>query len=230
MDAADIFGIAVAVLIGLGTLAVEAWSKTWWAGIAISGTIATVIGVHILWKSLPVSAKTRLTPIVWSSGGKIRGWIAIACFGVVLGGYWSLLKPKNHSGTIVAMPLPEPRPPEAPKPPAVAATRSFVSMSAIDIMVLYKQSKTPDDFKIYWGTWIKMSALITRCCGINGEDSMTAYVGYPQDSRFMTMQFNRKKWESLLSSLRIGYSITAICQIKLIGLDFIDLEHCELTI
>jgi hypothetical protein len=53
----DILGIAVAVLVGLLTLAFQPWTPPWWGGVIISGSVAAGTAVHIVWRNLPAGIR-----------------------------------------------------------------------------------------------------------------------------------------------------------------------------
>ena len=77
----DLLGIAVAILVGLVTLAFQPWTPQWWAGIVISASVALVTASHIVWQSLPDTLKKR-------HGDKVRSTAGILILVVIfVGGF-----------------------------------------------------------------------------------------------------------------------------------------------
>ncbi len=68
----DIFGIAVAVIIAMLSLAFTAWTVQWWACLGIAAAVATGTGLHIIWPTL-------LRFVLWASERKGFVITAIAC-------------------------------------------------------------------------------------------------------------------------------------------------------
>ena len=107
----DIFGIAVAVLVGLITLAFQPWTAQWWTVVIISGAIALVTAAHAVWRGLPDQIRNRLSPATWTPegkvvGGKLRAVIGILIFCTLLGsGYvasrwpFNFLRPPSDDST-----------------------------------------------------------------------------------------------------------------------------------
>jgi hypothetical protein len=126
----DLLGIAVAVLVGLLTLAFQAWSPQWWAGVIVSGGTATITASHLVWSNLPDWLKTQTGPASWTPDGKVqngpvRAAIGFALLGIIAVFY--VVKPPSSASFVqylsrlVAAAPPNSLPPvTAPAPPSAS--------------------------------------------------------------------------------------------------------------
>jgi len=64
---------------------------------------------------VPEMARSAIAPAIWVPDGKLRGWIGIALLAMVLGTGYVMIS--RVTALPPEIPLPLPRPPEAPQPP-----------------------------------------------------------------------------------------------------------------
>ena len=72
----DVFGLAVAALIGLFTLTLQPWSAEWWASVAVAAMFALGAVAHMVWR--------RFGPAEWTPEGKVGGGKLRAAIGMLI--------------------------------------------------------------------------------------------------------------------------------------------------
>ena len=86
MRSIDILGLAAAIVIAGLAQIIAPYSGPWWATMAVAGVIGMVAAIHLIWSSLPESARAVISPAIWKPTGHLRTWVGILLLCVLMGG------------------------------------------------------------------------------------------------------------------------------------------------